>query len=89
MGSERARYGGANESEEVTVATQSGGPFWGKAEHSLSQAIEDAIHKADEQGLLPEGEDFWQVDVFVQTEHHSPSHVQWFFAKVTSTTDRP
>lgn len=71
------------------MATQPDGPFWGKAEHSLSQAIEDAIHKADEQGLLPEGQDFWKVDVFVQTEHQSPSHVQWFFAKVTSTTDRP
>jgi hypothetical protein len=71
------------------VTTEAGGSLWGRAEHSPAQAIEDAIHKADEQGLLPAGQDFWQVDLFVQTEHHSPSHVQWFYAKVTPTSDRP
>jgi hypothetical protein len=79
----------ANPSKEVTMVAGSDGPFWGRAEHSFAEAAEDAIHRADEQGLFPEDVDVWHVELFVQTERHSPSHVQWFRAKLTAAEERP
>jgi hypothetical protein len=79
----------ANPIKEVTMVAGSAGPFWGRAEHSFAQATENAIHEADEQGLFPEDQDFWKVELFVQTERHSPSHVQWFWAKVTPSDEGP
>jgi hypothetical protein len=69
------------------MGTDPTGPFWGKAEHSFEQAAEDAIHEAEEQGVFPPDRDFWQVELFAQTERHSPSHVQWFRAKLTAAEE--